>query len=172
MTGEREKLVPLKTLGDWTVSEGEPDIRGWDVRTVSGKQLGNVQDLLIDIEVGEVLFLDMDLPGTDRHTFVPIGVVRLDRGRRVVLMDSADLPASNLARGERPASPPGQIIGGGSEPRSVRYSLLDREVAIDRPTLTDDASPPSAVIRGGSRGHAAEGTRGERRRIERMSTDL
>ncbi len=26
---ERERLVPLRSLGSWSVSEGEPDIRGW-----------------------------------------------------------------------------------------------------------------------------------------------
>ena len=40
---ERESLVAMSTLKSWTVSEGEPDIRGWDVRTVGGRQLGERQ---------------------------------------------------------------------------------------------------------------------------------
>src|SRR4051812_33372128 len=89
---EREALAALSTLESWKVSEGEPDIRGWEVRTVSGRQLGSVTDLLVDVDAGEVVLLDIDLPGTDRHTFVPIRVVEIDRARRVVLMDSADIP--------------------------------------------------------------------------------
>ena len=37
---EREHLIPLSSLGAWKVSDGEPDIRGWEVRTVAGRQLG------------------------------------------------------------------------------------------------------------------------------------
>src|SRR4051812_44907441 len=85
---ERESLTPLNSLDSWTVSEGEPDIRGWEVRTVSGRQLGAVADLLVDADAGEVVLLDVDLPSSDRHTFVPIRVVQIDRARRVVLMDS------------------------------------------------------------------------------------
>ena len=89
---ERETLVPLSTLGKWDVSEGDPDIRGWELRTVSNRQLGTVADLLVDREAGEVVLLDVDLPASGRHTFVPIRLVQIDRVRRLVLMDSADLP--------------------------------------------------------------------------------
>src|ERR1041384_7460463 len=97
---ERESLVSMSTLSSWTLSDGEPDIRGWDVRTVSGRQLGTVSDLLVDRDEGEVVLLDIDLPGTDRHTFVPIRVVEIDRAKRLILMDSSDLPATGLARGD------------------------------------------------------------------------
>jgi hypothetical protein len=141
---ERENLTPLSTLDSWQVSDGEPDIRNWEIRTVSGRQLGIVADLLIDREAGEVVMIDVDLPGSDRHTFVPIRVVQLDRARRLVLMDSADLPESDLARPERTL---------GREPTNatgtVRYARTDREVANDRAMLA-----------------------GDRRRIDRISTDL
>src|SRR5438270_7324604 len=121
---ERESLTPLSSLDSWKVSDGDPDIRGWDVRTVSGRQLGSVADLLIDAKAGEVVLLDIDLPGTDRHTFVPIRVVQIDRQRRVILMDSADIPDSDLARSERPAP----AATSASEPVTVRYPRFDREV--------------------------------------------
>src|ERR1700760_4693584 len=97
---ERETLTALSSLESWKVSDGDPDIRGWEVRTVSGRQLGSVADLLIDADAGEVVLLDVDLPASDRHTFVPIRVAQLDRGRRVVLMDSADIPESGLSRAD------------------------------------------------------------------------
>src|SRR5690348_7610211 len=34
---DAERLVPLKDMGKWDVAEGEPDIRGWEVRTVGGR---------------------------------------------------------------------------------------------------------------------------------------
>jgi sporulation protein YlmC with PRC-barrel domain len=169
---ERENLVALSTLGSWKVSEGEPDIRSWEVRTVSGRQLGSVHDLLIDPNAGEVVMLDVDLPGTDHHTFVPIRVVQIDRTRRIILMDSADLPESDLTR----ASP--DVVA--SEPRDarvVRYPESDREVSMERPQVADDvvvredelpprsASPIDAAT-------AAERRRAERRHIDRLSTDI
>ena len=135
---ERERLTSLASLGSWKVSEGDADVRGWEIRTVSGRQLGSVADLLIDADAGEVVMLDVDLPGTDRHTFVPIRVVQIDRAKRVILMDSADLP-----------DPDAQIS--------------DREIVATRPALAD-APPRDDVI--------AERRLGERRRIDRLSTDL
>ncbi|MGH7616223.1 MAG: PRC-barrel domain-containing protein [Gemmatimonadaceae bacterium] len=141
---ERELLAAMSTLKSWTVSAGEPDIRGWDVRTVTGRQLGTVSDLLVDREKGEVVLLDVDLPGTDRHTFVPIRIVQIDRATRNVVMDSADLPESGLARDEpqtAPESTPGGI---------VRYPMADRQ-STDEPI---------------------ERRQAERRRIDRVSTDF
>jgi len=155
---ERELLVPMSSLQSWTVSAGEPDIRGWDVRTVSGRQLGSVSDFLIDQSKGEVVLLDVDLPGTDRHTFVPIRVVEIDREKRIVVMDSADLPESDLTRDERDTTGEVQAEGG-----TVRYPDGDREVRRASPRLAD--SPPPAPT-------APERRRAERRRIERLNTDF
>lgn len=88
---DAERLVPLGELGSWDVAEGEPDIRGWEVRTVGGRDLGKVKELLIDPDAREVVMLDVDLTGTDQHARVPLRLVEIDRPRRVVRMDSADL---------------------------------------------------------------------------------
>lgn len=152
---ERESLTALSSLDSWKVSDGDPDIRGWDVRTVSGRQLGCVSDLLIDADAGEVVLLDIDLPGTDRHTFVPIRVVEIDRTRRIILMDSADIPESDLVRTER--TPTGESRA--ADAGVVRYPATDREVIADRAPLAD--VDPSTERR-----------RADRRRIDRLSTDL
>lgn len=166
---ERERLVALSTLDSWKVSEGDPDIRGWEIRTVNNRQLGTVNDLLIDPDAGEAVLLDVDLPGTARHTFVPIRVVQIDRGRRVILMDSADLPTVAVERAdvppiERRASDP-------VETRTVRYPPVEREVVVERPALAD--APPRDGLPDVARTDAIdERRRAERRRIERVSTDL
>ena len=161
---EREKLVPLSSLGSWSVSEGEPDIRGWEIRTVSGRQLGTVNDLLIDPDANEVVMLDVDLPGRQAHTFVPIRIVQIDRVRRLVLMDSADLTVSESATGEQSAP----IVADTATPRTIRYPSYDREVPVDRPVAADAAPPPEAMPPDSS----LERRRGERRRIDRLSTDI
>ena len=164
---EREKLVSLSSLDSWKVSEGDPDIRGWEVRTVSGRQLGVVSDLLIDSDAGEVVMLDVDLPGTDRHTFVPIRVVQIDRVRRLALMDSADFPESDLTRNDRPT-----IERRSGEPvRSIHYP--DASSA----TLADRAQPiapgdPDPILDRPADLPASERRQAERRRIDRLSTDI
>src|SRR4051812_11659379 len=88
---DAERLVRLSDLGKWDVAEGEPDIRGWEVRTIGGRELGKVKELLVDPDAGEVVMLDVDLTGSDRHAQVPLRIVEIDRARRLVRMDSADL---------------------------------------------------------------------------------
>lgn len=87
-TGE---LVRLEDLDGFTVASGEPDIRGWEVRTVGGREIGEVDDLLIDPMRAEVVKIDVDINGSDRHAEVPIRAVQLDRDRKVVIVDSGDV---------------------------------------------------------------------------------
>jgi hypothetical protein len=164
---EREKLVSLSSLDSWKVSEGDPDIRGWEVRTVSGRQLGVVSDLLIDSEAGEVVMLDVDLPGTDRHTFVPIRVVQIDRVRRLALMDSADFPESDLTR----TDPPTIERRSGEPVRSIHYPDANRAVLADRaqPIAPDDPDP---ILDRPADLPVSERRQAERRRIDRLSTDI
>jgi len=170
---EREALVALSSLDSWTVSEGEPDIRGWEVRTVNNRQLGTVNDLLIDPDAGEAVLLDVDLPGSDRHTFVPIRVVQIDRARRVILMDSADLPTTDVARGTPGTGVPGRRASDVGTGRTVRYPRADREIVVERPPIVDAAPRQEVVVEDPRTGAVIdERRRGERRRIERLSTDL
>src|SRR3954463_12043746 len=169
---ERETLTPLSSLESWTVSDGEPDIRGWEVRTVSGRQLGAVADLLIDAKAGEVVLLDVDLPSADRHTFVPIRVAQIDRARRVILMDSADLPDTDIARGGEREVPDDRSVTDrrGGDAGTVRYPRTDREVIAERAPLAD--APLIASRDATADEPLGERRRADRRRIDRISTDL
>lgn len=94
----------LQRIGDvrgYRVAEGEPDIRGWEVRTLSGGGVGEVQDLLIDAHRGEVVMLEVDLNDTSDRINIPIRSVQLDRTRNVVIIDSGDLrDARDAAMGD------------------------------------------------------------------------
>lgn len=163
---EREMLIPLSMLDAWTLSDGEPDIRGWDVHTVSGRPLGTVRDLLVDGQAGEVVSLDIGLADTGRHTFVPMRVVQIERAKQVVVMDSADLPRANAAPAERTV--PSRRA---TDVRAIRYQRADREIAVDRVRLADgvlrrETSAP------GIESSESERRRAARRRIDRMSTDF
>jgi hypothetical protein len=83
---DARRLVPLKDLGDYKVAEGEPDIRGWNVYTATGREIGDIEELLVDTDMGEVVMVDIDLKRDDRHTLAPIKAAWIDRpNRRVVL---------------------------------------------------------------------------------------
>ena len=94
---ERERLVPLSDMRGWNVIDGEADIRSWEVKTISGRVLGSVRELLVDAKAGEVVMIDVDLAGSSDHAYVPLRVVEIDRGRRVVRADSADLETVSAA---------------------------------------------------------------------------
>lgn len=102
---DARRLVPLRELDDYKVAEGEPDIRGWDVYTATGREIGDIEDLLVDVEMGEVVMVDIDLKRDDRHTLAPIKAAWIDRpNRRVVLnttmFDVDDAIPSIRRRGE------------------------------------------------------------------------
>jgi sporulation protein YlmC with PRC-barrel domain len=86
-------LIPMHELSDFKVADGEPDIRGWRVYSSTGREVGVVQDLLVDTTVGEVVMLDIDLRRNDRHTLAPVRAAWIDRPTERVVIDSAQLDA-------------------------------------------------------------------------------
>ena len=148
---DAERLVRLSDLGKWDVAEGEPDIRGWEVRTVGGRELGKIQELLVDPDAGEVVMLDVDLTGTHQHALVPLRVVEIDRPRRVVRMDSSDLtPAEQQAAAEplrdRTWSDTGRVkyASQGNEERVIERRPIVEEVVVRRRLVDEPDSAPDA----------------------------
>lgn len=90
------RLVRLSELTAYKVADGEPDIRGWEVRTISGRQLGEVAELLVDTDAGEVVMLDVDVRNSGRHSFAPVRAAMIDRTARVVRLDTGDLQDKDL----------------------------------------------------------------------------
>jgi sporulation protein YlmC with PRC-barrel domain len=85
------QLIPLDKLDGFDFADGEPDIRGWDVVTLNGRELGEVEDVLVDPNRREVVMLDVELREGGVHAEVPIRAVQLDRDRKIVVLDSGDL---------------------------------------------------------------------------------
>lgn len=64
-TGAR--ITALRNLKGYRVTEGDPDIRGWEVVGGDGLRIGEVNDLLVDTAAGKVRYLDIQLdPGLYR----------------------------------------------------------------------------------------------------------
>lgn len=131
---ERERLVPLGELRGWNVVDGEADIRSWEVKTLSGKVLGSVRELLVDPKAGEAVMLDVDLAGSDRHAYVPMRVVEIDRARRIVRADSSDLEiVGGDTVEERAPYTPEELSR-----RDVRYADATGERVVDRRPVIEE----------------------------------
>jgi len=176
--GERDNLVPMSALGNWKVAKGEPDIRGWEIRTVSGRQLGKVADLLVDREAGEAVLIDVDLPGTAQRAQVPIRMAHIDRVARVVLMDSAefgvpDAPSIVDRVGTLEASRPIVPAAPSSEVVVDRRPIVEETVVRRRdPDRRDEPGREDVGFRAASPEVRSERRQGERRRHDRMGTDI
>ena len=91
------RLYPIDELKDYRIASGEPDVRGWDVRTLNGREMGEVEDLLVDPARGEVVMLEVDLDRSGRHVAVPLRSVQVDRTRKCIIVDSADVDPERTA---------------------------------------------------------------------------
>ena len=138
------ELVSLRELGDWKLTDGEPDIRGWEVATVGGRAIGTVRDLLVDRAAGEVVLLDIDLVGGDRRARAPIRAVHIDRSARVIRMDSADIIGGAVG-----ATESSQVDSGGD--RTVAHPVTtgdDRTVA--HPVTMEGAETRTELLADGT----------------------
>jgi hypothetical protein len=89
---EGGSLTHLTDLKDFKVADGDPDIRGWSVKTSDGVKLGKVTDLLVDSVAMKVRYIEVALDkrvidlDEDRHVLVPIGAATLNDDDDVVML--------------------------------------------------------------------------------------
>lgn len=87
-------IVPLDELDDFQISEGDPDVRGWQVVDSSGTPVGRVDQLLVDTAARKVRYLSVAVNAgltsadSDRHVLIPIGYARLHERDNVVNVDA------------------------------------------------------------------------------------
>ena len=67
---------------DFSIVDGEPDIRGWDVRNSQGRKIGEVEELIVDAQRKKVRYMVIDLDDNefdleDRKVIIPIGLAEL-----------------------------------------------------------------------------------------------
>jgi sporulation protein YlmC with PRC-barrel domain len=76
---------------DFEIVNGEPDIRGWDVKNTAGQKIGEVEELIVDASQKKVRYMVVDLNNNelkfDHHkVLIPIGLAELYKdGDDVVL---------------------------------------------------------------------------------------
>ena len=69
---------------DFEIVDGQPDIRGWDVKNDAGHKIGEVEDLIIDARQKKVRYMVVDLDDNElkvdhRKVLIPIGLAELHR---------------------------------------------------------------------------------------------
>lgn len=109
MAGAAPALMHLSDMDDCDIGEDEPDIRGWDVKTADGVEIGEVEDLIVDTVTMKVRYLEVELDKKaldlkeDRWVLIPIGTARLNDDEDVVVVsrNSSDLAGMpNYERGK------------------------------------------------------------------------
>jgi sporulation protein YlmC with PRC-barrel domain len=67
---------------DFEIADGQPDIKGWDVKNDLGQVIGDVEELLFNPQTQKVRYMVVDTDANDLHLaarkiLVPIGVAEL-----------------------------------------------------------------------------------------------
>ena len=78
-----KRLQRLKH-SNYEIADGEPDIRGWDVKDSAGKTIGEVDELIFDVQSLKVRYMVVDLGHNDldldkRDVLIPIGLGELHK---------------------------------------------------------------------------------------------
>ena len=94
---ETPTLRRLRDLTDFEVADGNPDVRGWTVRGGDGQALGTVYELVVELEVLKVRYLDIELDARfqineyENRILLPIGVASLDAEGDNVFVPALDV---------------------------------------------------------------------------------
>jgi len=179
-----ENLRRLGDLSDFTVADDDPDVRGWTVRTRDGRQIGEVEELIVDPVARKVRYLEvgLDRKGFDlqreRRVSIPVQSAEISRNDRTVLLSGmshdaiASLPESEYGIGsstttERAVTGAGEARhqqGRTAIPRTEEEMHVGKrradvgEVVVGKHTETEHVSEPVSVER--------ERVRVERRPVE------
>lgn len=113
MTTKEKHLYQMSELKDYKINPKDPDIRGWDVRDYEGRVIGKVDNLLVNKELGKVVYIDVEVDQSiidanhdpyrasteqgvrefinekgENHIIIPIGLIDVDTKDKYVFSDS------------------------------------------------------------------------------------
>jgi uncharacterized protein (TIGR02271 family) len=97
MSKDENEYTRLEELGGskYEIVDGEPNIKGWEVKNENGVDIGEVDELLFDPESLKVRYLVIDLDPAisgvaDRRVLVPIGLADLKVNNEMVLLPNVN----------------------------------------------------------------------------------
>ena len=83
------QVVPLRTVDDWKVADGDMDPRGFTVVGADGAVAGVVSDLWVDRSVKVLRYLEVELEGAGRRALLPLHHTDIRRERCSIRVDAA-----------------------------------------------------------------------------------
>ena len=102
MDSDNKRHTRLQRLSgsDYEIVDGQPDIRGWDVKDGAGKQFGEVEDLIFDYDSQKVRYLVVDLEDNElelegRKVLIPIGLAELHENDDDVILPTITVDQLN-----------------------------------------------------------------------------
>lgn len=115
MTEQKKHLYYINELSDYKISDGYPDVRGWDLKDVDNRVIGKVDNLLVNKAAERVVYLDIEVDKSiidakydpygrpsqtevrefvntdgENHIIIPIGLVDLNEDSNYVYTDIID----------------------------------------------------------------------------------
>ena len=115
MAEHKKHLYYMNELSDYKISDGYPDVRGWDVKDFDNRVIGKVDNLLVNPDAERVVYLDVEVDKSiidarhdpygrpshvevrefvnkdgENHIIVPIGLVDLNTDSDYVYTDIID----------------------------------------------------------------------------------
>ena len=57
MDNMKHRRLQEMDRSDFEVVDGEPDIRGWDVKNANGQKIGEVEELIVDAQEKKVRYM-------------------------------------------------------------------------------------------------------------------
>lgn len=137
---DNERLVPLESLPDFDVADGYTDIRGFDAFLSDGRQVGRVNELLVDPDARRVAAITLEgggMSASGRDMQVPIEDVEIDTPTRRVLIQGSD--AETLG-GRAAAGTAAEMVGtaGATGAAAADYARRDVGAGEERITLSEE----------------------------------
>jgi len=105
--GTLRRMSEIKN--DYEVADDDEDVMDWDVVGRNGEKIGEVEDMIVDMQAMKVRYLEVELDGDlsgvddDRRILIPVGLADLDHsGNNVVVsnFDSSMVSSYPAYRGE------------------------------------------------------------------------
>lgn len=115
MAEQNKHLYYIDELSDYKISDGYPDVRGWDVKDIDNRVIGKVDNLLVNKEAERVVYLDVEVDKSiidskydpygrpshteirefvnkdgQNHIIIPIGLVDLNEDSNFIYTDTID----------------------------------------------------------------------------------
>lgn len=82
-------IKPISELRGYEISEGDPDIRSWELFDKDNNKIGKVEDLLVDTNTDKVAYILASFGGIlsmgGDSTAIPLHLVRLDKDNHKVM---------------------------------------------------------------------------------------